>query len=288
MWRSLCRSSMGTTVWAKPTRLLFVILIAAGPLLAESFPDIEYSRAGGEILLLDAEVPQGPGPFPAAILVHGGGFEAGDKRTYIKYIFEPLSEGGFVWFSINYRLSPKHRFPAATDDVAEAVRFVRRNASKFKVDVSRIALIGESAGGHLVSYVGVRRPPGAEVAAVVSFYGIHDFVAFSAHYRGDSEVTERFLGVRRLTAATTGALIAASPIEFADKRSAPFLMIHGVEDEGVPFEQSTAMCASLTGEGVPCSVISVQGGHGMNTWEPNPELHHYKQEMIDWLWRTLP
>ncbi|MCB1019523.1 MAG: alpha/beta hydrolase, partial [Acidobacteria bacterium] len=129
-----------------------LLLVFAAVLAGQTQRDIEYARPGGESQLLDVFVPEGAGPFPAAILVHGGGFEAGDKQTYITYIFESLSKANFVWFSINYRLSPKHRFPAATDDVETAIRWVRRNAQRYKVDVDRIALIGESAGGHLVSY----------------------------------------------------------------------------------------------------------------------------------------
>lgn len=269
-------------------RTVVSALAIAAALCAQTERDIEYSRPGGEPQLLDVHVPDGQGPYPAAILVHGGGFEAGDKQTYITYVFEPLAEADFVWFSIDYRLSPAHRFPAATDDVEEAIRWVRRNAGKYKVDPERIVLIGESAGGHLVSYVGARNPPSARVAAVVSFYGIHDFVSFAARYQGDSAVTERFLGHRRLTALNTRAFVDASPIAYVGAQSPPFLMIHGERDEGVPFQQSVDMCAALARKAVPCEIVPVDAGHGMNNWEPNPALHGYKQKMIDWLRKTLP
>ena len=269
------------------TRFSLLFAALALSLSAQTERDIEYARPGGEAQLLDVFVPPGEGPFPAAILVHGGGFEAGDKQTYITYIFEPLSKAGFVWFSIDYRLSPKHKFPAATDDVETAIRWVRKNAQKYKVDVDRIALIGESAGGHLVSYVGARNPPTARVAAVVPFYGIHDFVAFAAHYKGDSEVTERFLGHRRLTANNVDAFVAASPIARIRSSAPPFLMIHGTQDSGVPFQQSVDMCEALRARGKACEIVRVEAGHGMNNWEPDKSLHHYKRAMIDWLERTL-
>lgn len=268
-------------------RLPFLILTLALGLTAQTQRNVEYARPGGEPQLLDVFVPEGEGPFPAAILVHGGGFEAGDKQTYITYIFEPLSKAGFAWFSINYRLSPRHRFPAATDDVEEAIRWVRKNAQKYRVDVDRIALIGESAGGHLVSYVGARNLPTSRVAAVVPFYGIHDFVAFAAHHKGDSAVTERFLGHRRLTALNVDDFVAASPIARIGQHPPPFLMIHGTKDSGVPFEQSVDMCAALRLRGAPCEIVEVDASHGMNTWEPNKELHYYKAALIDWLKRTL-
>ena len=80
---------------------------------------------------------------------------------------------GMRFLLIDYRLAPKHPFPAAVDDVRRAIRFVKENAKQYKVDPGRIALIGESAGGHLVSYVGARHNPRTAVNAVVSFYGIH-------------------------------------------------------------------------------------------------------------------
>jgi len=268
-------------------RLLLLGLLFALSLTAQTQRNIEYARPGGVPLLLDVHVPEGDGPFPTAILVHGGGFEAGDKQTYITYIFEPLAEADFVWFSIDYRLSPAHQFPAATDDVEEAIRWVRSNAARYKVDPDRIALVGESAGGHLVSYVGARNSVTSQVQAVVPLYGIHDFVSFSAHYQGDSAVTERFLGERRLTAETFDAFVESSPIAHVSARTPPFLMIHGTEDSGVPFQQSVDMCAALKRKKVPCEIVPVAAGHGMDTWEPKPELHHYKQAMVDWLIKTL-
>ena len=82
---------------------------------AATFKDVQFSEVDGVRLTLDANVPEGTGPFPAAVLVHGGGWVAGDKQQYITYIFQPLSDAGFAWFSINYRLAPKYKFPADAD-----------------------------------------------------------------------------------------------------------------------------------------------------------------------------
>ena len=114
--------------------------------------DVEFARPGGFALTLDAKTPDGNGPFPAVIIVHGGSFSRGNKRTYVTPLFELLSSAGFAWFTINYRLAPDHQFPAAVEDVESAVRWVRTNAAKYHVDARRIALAGESAGGYLVAY----------------------------------------------------------------------------------------------------------------------------------------
>src|SRR6188472_125839 len=111
---------------------------------AELKTDIEFAKAGDVSLTLDAFTPEGDGPFPTAILVHGGGFTKGNKTSFIKPLFAPLSEAKFTWFTINYRLAPQHHWPASQDDVESAIRWVRGHAKEYKVDVNRIALIGES------------------------------------------------------------------------------------------------------------------------------------------------
>src|SRR5215469_6135893 len=104
--------------------------------------DVEYGRPGGHALLLDLRVPDGPGPFPAAILVHGGGFDGGSKSTNVRPLFEPLAAAGFAWFSIDYRMAPEYRFPQAIADLDTAIRWLKANAATYHVDASKIAIIG--------------------------------------------------------------------------------------------------------------------------------------------------
>src|SRR3954464_10528467 len=113
---------------------------------------IEYGRPGGHALLLDVHVPDGPGPFPAAILVHGGGFDGGSRATNMAPTFQPLADAGFAWFSIDYRMGPDFRFADARADVDAAIAWVKANAGTYKVDPAKIVLAGESAGGFLVNY----------------------------------------------------------------------------------------------------------------------------------------
>ena len=79
---------------------------------AELRSDIEYAKVDGESLKLDASVPDGAGPFPVVIVVHGGGWSGGNKSEGVGPLVGPLTAGNFTWFSINYRLAPAHRWPA--------------------------------------------------------------------------------------------------------------------------------------------------------------------------------
>jgi alpha-L-fucosidase 2 len=264
--------------------LLVLSLTAHGRVLK----DMVYGEAGGVKLTFDASIPDGQGPFPAAVLVHGGGWVAGDKQQYITYIFQALSDAGFAWFSINYRLAPQYKFPAPADDVEQAVRYVRENARKYNIDANCIALIGESAGGHLVSFVGAR-DPGLGVVAVVSLYGIHDFIAAALEWKPFPHEVLDLFGIKQVNAETASLLVQASPVIYANKHMPPFLLIHGSKDEDVPYDQSVEMCNRMKHVGARCDLITVTGApHGMDHWEAHPEFLWYKKALVDWLQKTLP
>src|SRR5438552_6447510 len=148
--------------------LMFCAAVLAGAAVDQK--EVEYGRPGGKALLLDLHVPDGPGPFPAAILVHGGGFDEGSKSTNVRPLFDPLANAGFAWFSIDYRMAPEFRFPQAIEDLNSAIRWVKTNAAKYHVDVSKIVIIGESAGGFLVNYAATHETRDTRVAAVVDIY----------------------------------------------------------------------------------------------------------------------
>ncbi len=262
-------------------RALVLVALAALPAAAGLQKDLEFAVAGGVRLTLDAWVPEGAGPFPAVIVVHGGGFIHGDKQTYVGPLFEPLSKGGFAWFTINYRLAPQHRFPAAVEDVERAVLWLHAHAGQYRVDRRRIALMGESAGGHLVSFVGAKHRPEARIAAVVSFYGPHDFADRAAQQGKLTDTVKAFLGVEDLSPESMRRLREASPITYVHKNMPPYLLIHGTEDAAVPFNLSVKMCEKMRQAGASCEVFPVEGApHGVGPWEKEPRFQAYKQKMV--------
>ncbi len=269
-------------------RALILLVAAALPLAAELRTDIEFAVVDDVHLTLDAYVPEGAGPFKAVIVVHGGGWINGDKQTYVKPLFDPLTRAGFAWFTINYRLAPKYHFPAAVDDVESAVRYVKSHAKQYKVDPKRIALMGESAGGHLVAFVGAQDKPAAQVAAVVSFYGPHDLAARSEAQNRLTDPVKAFLGLAEINSDALATLRKASPITYVHKGMPPFLLIHGTADQMVPFDQSVKMCAAMKKAGASCELFAVDGGvHGVGPWERDRAFQAYKEKMVEWLRKTL-
>ncbi|HEY3458397.1 MAG TPA: alpha/beta hydrolase [Bryobacteraceae bacterium] len=284
-------------------RLALVLILCAAALAAAPIDqkDVEYARPNGKPVLLDLHIPDGPGAFAAAILVHGGGYDEGSKSTYVRPLFEPLEQSGFAWFSIDYRLAPAVQFPQAISDVYSAIRWVRSNAGKYHVDPSKIALIGESAGGLYVNYVGTHDRRGAKVAAVVDFYGPVDYAKLASERRDHPERFNmasinrhaahgggiHFFGVDQLDEAGLAKLRSLAPIAAVHKGMPPFLCIHGTKDDQVSYEQSTSFCEAMHRVGASCELITIEGGkHGMSNWRA-PEMQHWKPEMIDWLQKTL-
>jgi alpha-L-fucosidase 2 len=283
--------------------LVTVLLMAGIEMRAggHSYSDIEYSRPGGYSLKLDAHVPDGDGPFPAIVIVHGGAWVSGDRKRSVEPLFRPLSDAGFAYFSISYRLAnavePKTTpsvaaiwslLGGAVDDVRAAVAFVRTHASDYNVDPNRIALIGESAGAQLAAMAALKPGPNGEVQAVVGFYCPSDLVTLvqTMPFIPDS--------IRRAVKGTPfeGILLAylreLSPINWVRAGAPPFLLIHGTADTVVPFQQSVDLCDTMHQSRSTCEVFPVNGGgHGLRWWEPAVRLTAYKQHMVRWLTQEL-
>ncbi len=264
--------------------------------------DIVYNpAASGDAarpdLKLDAWIPDGPGPFPVVILVHGGGWEAGDKVTYLTPLFEPLARAGFAWFSIDYRLTPDHSHAEQLEDLRRAIRFVRHEATRFKIDPDRIALLGESASGQMAVLLGASECPGREeavdpierepcrVQATVSFYGVYDFLPMVRNASPRS-LLHRLFGINVLDDHARKRLKDYSPLYRVRAQMPPLLLIHGTNE--TLWEDAVNLKERLQALGADFELIALQGApHGMENWEGHPNWESYKPRLIEWLNRKL-
>lgn len=256
---------------------------------AEMRKDIEFAKPNGFSLTLDAYVPDGAGPFPTAIIVHGGGFARGDKQTYVPPLFDPLTQAGFTWFTINYRMHPQFKFPAPAEDIEAAIAFVKAHAKEYKVDLRRVVLIGESAGGALVSFVGVKNQSAIKLAAVVPFYGVHDWQQRAeqeaAGKVGPSIWREFFSVPPGSSPEAIKRMKEVSAATYIKKGLPPFLLIHSTTDEQVNYQQSVVMQQRMKQAGNVCDLITVEGAkHGMTIITQFPDT---RVQMIAWLKKTL-
>ena len=268
---------------------LLAALLALPVGAAELRSDLEYTRTAGIPQRLDACIPEGHGPFPIAILVHGGGWSSGNKRAEndLKPLMEPLTQAGFVWFSIDYRLAPTNPWPAGFEDVQAAIRWVKAHGAEFKGDTNRIALIGYSAGGHLACHAGVMADDSTRVQAVVGCAAPTDHIADSERRGGISKSMQALLGSPpEMGAETRSRLREFSPINYVKPGLPPFFLIGGTEDKSVPYSQSVNFHARLQRAGVPVELVTLTNAtHRLGEWQKFDA--GYQDKLVAWLRRQL-
>lgn len=228
--------------------------------------DVVYDARFGEQTSMDVYVPgDAVAPRPAVMLVHGGGWSAGDKGD-LRWAARRFARAGYVAASIDYRLVPDGAFPASSRDVSCALSFLRASAGEYPIDPDRIAVYGYSAGGHLASLLGVAAGdpdidadcdagPAAPPAAVISGAGPQDL----RRYRDWSVLTDYLGGDQD---ALPERWARASPITHVDSDEPPFLLIGGTLDLLVGIDQAEAMRDALAAAGNDVRLLRLRGaGH---------------------------
>jgi acetyl esterase/lipase len=252
--------------------------------------DEVYSSPAGVPLQFDMLAPDDGHPLPLVVCIHGGGWISGEKSD-MDDIVSLFASNGYAAAAFDYRLAPLYPFPAPVIDSLNFIRFVRKNAQQLRIDPNRIASFGNSAGGHLASMLGVvdRLPTEPEgiasgrVQAVVDLCGISDVNDPQVQHNPIAwSFLEQFMEVPY--AGHEDRFELASPVTHVDKRSAPFLIIHGEDDDVVPIDQSERMAAALRGHEIPVEFIRMPGeGHAFS-YQAWPFL---SQTALTFLGRTL-
>ena len=253
--------------------------------------NIEYAQHSGTKLTGDLYLPKGVAKAPLIIAVHGGGWQNGSPAVF-KYWGSFLAKKGYGLFAIKYRLGKAGLYPGAVYDVKAAIQFARANGADLGIDPERIGLWGDSAGGHLVSLVGLaadqfsseyRDDPyaaaPAQVKTVVSFYGIYDMLAQWQHdqiARPRDQIAEKFLGTSPMQ--NRRVYFDSSPMSYAtiDRNRARFLLVNGTADDMVDPAQAQAFQTALNQAGIFVRRIVIPGaGHFFSSDPFENELTSY-------------
>jgi acetyl esterase/lipase len=236
--------------------------------------DVVYGHAGGEDLQLDLFAPKDvAGPFPAVVILHGGGWAKG-SHEYFRPLAGALASRGYVAASVGYRLAPRHKYPAQIQDVKCAVRWLRANAERCQIDRERLAALGFSAGGHLALLLGLTQAKdglegeggnpeqSSQVQAVINLSGPTDLTRPEWPEVTRAILFDLFGGSSE---QMPDAYRSASPVTYVHRGAPPVLTIHGTTDPIVPYEQAQLLHTALRKAKVNSRLIPFHGkNHGEN------------------------
>jgi acetyl esterase/lipase len=249
--------------------------------------DVKYVPDGDAAQTLDIYYPEDKTapPRPLLVWIHGGGWSGGSKAG-MPYLGQLTN--GYVVASIEYRFSQKAVFPAQIQDCQAAIRFLRANADKYRIDPAKVGVGGGSAGGHLAALVGTSGGDAKDtpkfpkiggndgqsdrVQAVCDIYGPANFWTVIKQAEADKDVVYQYKWNQgdpysRLIGGKLGEdrekCDAVSPVHYVSKDDPPFLILHGDRDAQVPFAQSVELKELLDKAGVECTLQRLPGaGHG--------------------------
>lgn len=228
----------------------------------EKLGDVIYATPEDIELKLDAYIPKGDGPFPAMLVVHGGGWNSGSK-SQLSFHARSLADRGYATFAINYRLAPKYPFPAQIEDCRAAVKWIREHAAEHKVDPDRIGAFGYSAGGHLVTLLATTGEKKSETDGVDTTIQAACAGGAPTEFRSfkiDSTALAYWLGGSRRE--RPARYDAASSARFATPDSAPIFFFNGTNDLIVPIAWTIPLYEALQKAGVDTELYEVDGkGH---------------------------
>ncbi|AVK61138.1 alpha/beta hydrolase [Lactobacillus sp. CBA3605] len=275
----------------------------------DELPNLVYYQTitanTGVELRLSMLVPRTTDLKPAVLYFPGGGFTAANHNKFIQ-MRTALAQAGYVVAAAEYRVIP-NQFPDLVEDGKQALNYLYTHADQYRIDTTRIAVLGDSAGGYLAQFMGVTNQTAhflpsdvsksnTGVKAVVSLYGFCDLLTIGAGlneaFHDSTTATEALLvnGVSFMT-DTAQSIQAdqerakqASPVNYVTSQLPPFLIMHGNADRIVSPAQADEMVTALTDHQVAVDqVILDQAGHG--TWEwYQPAIIDY---VITWLTQKL-
>lgn len=270
----------------------FAAMMNAGlPPVGAFHESVLVREVDGARVTADVIVPEGEGPHPVLVYLHGGGWVAGSKDTHSK-LAHRFAEAGYLVFNVDYRLAPEHPFPAPYDDCVHAIQWAAEQASRYGGDASRLAVGGDSAGGNLTaaSVATLADQAGApKVSAALLIYGVFDFSMMELP-SGDDPLAEigadlmeimigSYLGSERPEAVLRDPRV--SPIHVSQKLP-PCHLVVGSADPLVA--QQEALSKLLESHGTEHeSVVVADMPHGFAQIEMFPQARESIDRMVEFL-----
>ncbi len=272
----------------------FLSLLVAKGVLAQGayssvFKDVNYANDGKSCHDMDICIPQvKKASYPVVVVVYGSAWFGNNlKGAAVQTMAKPLLDAGFAVVAPNHRSSNEAKFPAQIHDIKAVLRFIRGEAQKYQLDTSFVGITGYSSGGHLAALAGTSGTVksftvgkitqdiegslgnytgySSKVHAVVDWFGPTNLWMIDScrgkETRQPNTPEEVLIGGKVDDNYDKCALL--DPVIYIDKRTPPFLILHGDRDVVVPACQSELLYSALQRAKVPSQYVLVNGGqHG--------------------------
>jgi acetyl esterase/lipase len=239
----------------------------------KGFTNVPFENVQGKDVCLDVYVdPNISWKRPLVIYIHGGGWQGRNRADGAVYA-DSFLKRGYVYATIDYRLTNQAIFPAQIQDAKAAVRFLRSHATDYHIDPDEIGVFGHSSGGHLVSLLGTTNgDPQFDTGENLT---VSNSVQAVCDMSGPVDLTTPDPALAPMLTKLLGGPVdpkmdlakLASPINHITPACPPFLILHGANDPAVPPAESQSFASALRKAGVPVKIMLLPGQpHNLNLW----------------------
>ena len=221
--------------------------------------------------------------YPCIVWICGGGWMRMDKSAHLSYL-STLAHQGFVVCSVEYRTSNEGCYPMQIEDVKAAIRYLRAHADRYRIDKEHFGAMGESAGGFLTCMAALDHDKARDVGEYLEESS--SIQAACPWYPPTNLSTFKYKDAEECAASMESLLLGynimrnikeaynSSPVSKVTKDAPPFLIIHGINDQTVPFEQSEELYDKLIENGCDADLIALEGAD-------HADLQFFQDELWD-------
>lgn len=230
------------------------------------YPSRTLSRKGDADTAIKGSRSANVALAPCVVVLHGGGWDGG-ARSQLSDLNGFLAAEGYAVATLQYRLAPKHQYPAPVEDVREAMAWLRAHADELAIDTARFVLLGRSAGGQIALQAAYTLND-PSIKGVIAFYAPADMVfgyslPTNPLIMDSRKIMEQYLGGGY--PAVPGNYVASSPVEHLSPSSPPTLLLQGRPDVLVSWRHTAHMKAKMDSLGVRHFIVDIPwGAHGFD------------------------